>query len=54
MSAPLRDATQRFLDQYNEPVPPKLILSSLGPDAQLIGGIRLALNTAEAHIGLKL
>ena len=54
MSAPLRDATQSFLDQYNEPVPPKLIISSLGPDAQLIGAIRLALNTAEAHIGLKL
>ena len=54
MSAPLRDATQCFLDQYNEPVPPKLIISSLGPDAQLIGAIRLALNTAEAHIGLKL
>ena len=54
MSAPLRDATQSCLDQYNEPVPPKLIISSLGPDAQLIGAIRLALNTAEAHIGLKL
>jgi glucokinase len=54
MSAPLRDATQVFLDQYNEPVPPKLIISSLGPDAQLVGAIRLALNTAEARIGLKL
>ena len=54
MSAPLRDATQCFLDQYNEPGPPKLIISSLGPDAQLIGAIRLALNTAEARIRLKL
>jgi glucokinase len=54
MSAPLRDATQCFLDQYNEPVPPKLIVSSLGPDAQLIGAIRLALHTVEARLGLKL
>ncbi len=54
MSVPLRDATQRFLQQYNEPVRPKLIISSLGQDAQLIGAIRLALNKVEAGVGLKL
>lgn len=54
MSAPLRDATQRFLEQYHEPEPPKLIISSLGQDAQLIGAIRLALNQAESSIGLKI
>jgi glucokinase len=53
MSVPFRDATQQFLDQYNEPVRPKLIISSLGQDAQLIGAIRLALKTAEDRIALK-
>jgi glucokinase len=48
MSGPLRDTTQRFLDRYTEPAPPKLIISSLGHDAQLMGAIRLALNTAES------
>jgi glucokinase len=47
MSSPLRDATQRFLEKYNEPVQPKLIVSSLGPDAQLVGAIRLALSEAD-------
>ena len=50
MSAPLRDATQRILNQYNEPARPKLTISTLGPDAQLIGAIRLALLTAESRI----
>jgi predicted NBD/HSP70 family sugar kinase len=54
MSAPLLEATRRCLDQYNEPVRPKLILSSLGQDAQLIGAIRLALNRAESNIGLNI
>jgi glucokinase len=53
MSEPLRDATQRFLDRYTEPAPPKLIISSLGQDAQLMGAIRLALNTAESRSGAK-
>ena len=44
MSLPLRDATQRILEQYNAPARPKLIISSLGRDAQLVGAIRLALN----------
>jgi glucokinase len=47
MSAPLRDATQRFLNTYNEPVRPKLMVSSLGADAQLVGAIRLALSKAD-------
>ncbi len=50
MSAPLRGAAQRILDQYNEPARPRLTISSLGPDAQLIGAIRLALLTAESRI----
>ncbi len=54
MSAPLRDATRRVLEQYSAPARPKLIISSLGQDAQLIGAIRLALNTAESRIGLKM
>ena len=52
VSEPLRDATERILEQYNEPVRPKLALSRLGQDAQLIGTIRVALGTADAHIGL--
>jgi glucokinase len=47
MSMSLRDATQRFLDKYNEPVQPKLMVSSLGQDAQLVGAIRLALSKAD-------
>lgn len=47
-SATLLDATRRILRSYNEPVRPKLTLSTLGQDAQLIGTIRLALNTAES------
>jgi glucokinase len=47
MSTPLRDATQRFLEKYNEPIQPKLIVSSLGQDAQLVGAIRLALSRAD-------
>jgi glucokinase len=35
------------LKQYSEPTKPKLVLSSLGEDAQLIGGVRLALVRAE-------
>lgn len=54
MSAPLRDATRRVLEQYNAPARPKLITSSLGENAQLVGAIRLALNRAESRIGLKM
>jgi glucokinase len=47
MSTPLRDATQRFLEKYSEPVQPKLMVSGLGQDAQLVGAIRLALSKAD-------
>jgi glucokinase len=50
MSMPFRDATQRFLEKYNEPVRPKLIASNLGQDAQLVGAIRLALSKADESI----
>jgi glucokinase len=52
MSQPLLDSTRQFLQEYTEPVRPKLAVSSLGPDAQLIGAIRLALNKADSGIGL--
>ena len=51
VSLPLRDATERILSRYGEPVSPKLVISTLGTDAQIMGAIRLALNTAEAHAG---
>jgi glucokinase len=50
MSMPFREATQRFLEKYNEPVRPKLIASNLGQDAQLVGAIRLALSKADESI----
>jgi glucokinase len=49
VSVPLRDATERVLSRYEEPVRPKLVISSLGTDAQIMGAIRLALNTAETR-----
>jgi glucokinase len=52
MSEPLLDSTRRFLEAYSEPVRPKLTVSSLGPDAQLMGAIRLALDKADSRIGL--
>ncbi|SRR5579871_474917 len=45
-SIPLRDATERILQRYAEPVHPKIVISSLGGDAQLSGAIRLAMTTA--------
>jgi glucokinase len=53
MSEPLRNSTRQFLQQFNEPVRPKLTISSLGQDAQLFGAIRLALNKAESRSCLK-
>lgn len=53
MSPVLREATRSVLFQYDEPVRPKITLSSLGPDAQLMGSIRLALDLAEARLGLR-
>ncbi len=52
MSQPLLDSTRQFLQEYTEPVRPKLTVSSLGQDAQLIGAIRLALNNADSRIGM--
>jgi glucokinase len=51
MSGPLRNATENALARYSEPAVPKLVVSSLGQDAQLMGAIRLALDTAEARTG---
>lgn len=48
-SPSLLQATRRVLRSYNEPVRPKLTISSLGQDAQLMGTIRLALDTAESR-----
>ena len=47
MSQALRDATEAVLKRYNEPAQPKLIISSIGQDAQLMGAIRLALDTVD-------
>lgn len=47
VSIPLRDATEHILSQYSEPSTPRLIISKLGTDAQLMGAIRLALTTAD-------
>lgn len=49
VSLPLRRATERILSSYNEPVSPKLVISTLGTDAQIMGAIRLALDTAETR-----
>lgn len=45
-SIPLRDATERILQRYTVPVHPKIVISSLGAEAQLTGAIRLAITTA--------
>lgn len=47
VSIPLCDATRTILERYNEPSRPKLVISSLGTDAQMMGAIRLALTTAK-------
>jgi glucokinase len=47
MSETLREATETVLKRYSEPAQPKLIISSLGQDAQLMGAIRLALDTVQ-------
>lgn len=52
-NAVLRDAAENVLKNYTEPAQPKLHLSSLGPDAQLIGAVRLALDAAEKRIGIR-
>ena len=47
MNRALRDATEAILQRHSEPAQPKLMISSLGQDAQLMGAIRLALDTVE-------
>lgn len=39
-------ATQQVLDQWTEREPLRVVSSTLGPEAQLIGGIRMALSAA--------
>ncbi len=51
VSIPLCDATRRILEAYSEPSRPQLVISRLGPDAQLIGAIWLALTTAKQTSG---
>jgi len=49
VSEPLRAATEGVLNRYSEPSLPKLVISSLGTDAQLMGAIRLAITIAKTH-----
>lgn len=44
MSPPWLAATRRVLEQYRAPSQSRIIVSSLGQDAQLVGAIRLALD----------
>lgn len=53
MSAILCDATQAVLDEYTEPARPRVTLSRLGQDAQLMGAIRLALDSVESRSNLR-
>lgn len=50
MNAAFLEATQRVLQRYSEPLRPKLVASALREDAQLLGSIRLALDTAASRI----
>lgn len=45
-NGPLIRATQHILECYTQPSHPQLVVSALGPDAQLTGAIRLALDRA--------
>ncbi len=49
MSTALYDVTRRRLDR-NELLRPQLVLSTLGQDAQLVGAVRLALNSIEVPV----
>jgi glucokinase len=48
----LCSATQNLLEQRNMRRQPQLLRSALGPDAQLAGALRLALDTAKSHAAL--
>jgi predicted NBD/HSP70 family sugar kinase len=54
INGPLLAATQRILEPYTQPARPKLVTSALGPDAQLIGAIRSALDRAGVAIDSQL
>jgi glucokinase len=45
MDPVLLEATQSLLQRYSDPVRPTIVASALGEDAQLLGSIRLALDT---------
>jgi glucokinase len=49
MNRALYDATEAVLQRHSEPARPNLIISSLGHDAQLMGAIRLALDTLDCR-----
>jgi glucokinase len=50
-NGPLIRATQRILECYTQPSCPQLVVSALGPEAQLTGAIRLALDKAATPQG---
>jgi glucokinase len=50
MHSALCDAAQKMLDQWIVPGSPRLVRSTLGTDAQLLGSVRAALETAHANI----
>jgi glucokinase len=45
----LCDAAQRLLEKWTGPQGPRLVRSTLGTDAQLLGALRVALDSARAH-----
>ncbi|HLV88306.1 MAG TPA: ROK family protein [Candidatus Sulfotelmatobacter sp.] len=47
VSTPLFDATERALERYSTPSRPRIVISGLGTDAQLMGAIQLALTIAK-------
>jgi glucokinase len=53
VSEPLLTATRRILRGYTQPARPKLTVSELGQDAQLVGAVRLALDQMEIPIASK-
>jgi glucokinase len=48
----LFDATERFLERWSARAPLRLMRSALGVDAQLMGAVRLALDTANLRSAL--
>ncbi len=52
LSPELCDATNRILEERNERVRARLVPSALRADAQLMGAVALALDTAESRVGI--